>query len=145
MVQLQRQASPTVPSVPPTQTLKIQRPPFPKWYGTPPYKPIFLAQEENYKAKAYYSIISDWNRTILSTRHISVSISADMLQSLPRSISSMFLNDARFASNGISLLSHILSRLNLLSSKNLLLLTINDLNHIDMLLNETSIDYMYRV
>ena len=129
VAQLRRQVSQTVTPTPPTQILNIQRSPLPKWYGTPLSKPMFLAQVENYKSKAYYSSVSEWSRTTLSTINFSVYISADMLSYLPRSLSSMFLNYTRFSSNSIAMLSHILSHLNPSSSDNLLL-TINDLNYL---------------
>ena len=141
VVQLQRQAYQTVAPMSPTQTLNIQRSPFPKWYGTPPSKIMFLEQVDNYRSETYYPSVSYWICTTLSTRHISVSISANMLPSLPRAQSSMFLNDAHFVYDGISVLSHLLYHLNPSSSDNLLL-AINNLNHLEMSLNKTSIYYM---
>ena len=67
--------------------------------------PLFLAQIETYKAEAFYARIQDWEKTTQTTRQLSVAISLDMLLSLPALISSMFLNDARFLSDGITILS----------------------------------------
>ena len=67
-----------------------------------------------------------------------------MLASLPSSISSMFLNDARFASDGIAMLSSLITHLNPSSNENLLL-AITDLTGLEMRLGESIIDYMSRV
>ena len=53
----------------------------------------------------------------------------------------MLLNDTRFSSDGISVISHLLTRLNPSSSENLLL-AISDLTPLKMGLGETSIKYM---
>ena len=53
----------------------------------------------------------------------------------------MFLNDARFASNRIAMLSSLLTHLNPSSNKNLLL-AISDLACLEMRLGESIIDYM---
>ena len=67
-----------------------------------------------------------------------------MLDSLPSSISSMFLNDARFASYGITMLSSLITHLNPSSNENLLL-AITDLTYLEIILGELSIEYMSRV
>ena len=112
MAQLQRQASPTVPQMPFPQNLKIQRPPFPKFYGTPTTKQIFLTQGYNYKDWAYYAGIADWSQTTSMTKQLGVAISADILSSLPQALSSMFLNNTQLSSYRISMLSHLLTQLN---------------------------------
>ena len=56
----------------------------------------------------------------------------------------MFLNDARFASDGIAMLSSLLTHLNSSSSEKLLLV-IPDLTCLEMRLGESIIDYMLRV
>ena len=56
----------------------------------------------------------------------------------------MFLNDARFASYGIAMLSSLLTHLNPYSNENLLL-AISYLTRLEMRLGESSIDYMSRV
>ena len=56
----------------------------------------------------------------------------------------MFLNDARFASDGIIMLSSLLTYLNPYLNKNLLL-AISDLIRLEMRLGKASIDYMSRV
>ena len=66
-----------------------------------------------------------------------------MLAYLPRSVSPMFLNDARFASDSISMLSHLLTHPNP-SSRKKLLLVISDITRLNMELGESSIDYMSR-
>ena len=67
-----------------------------------------------------------------------------MLDLLPSLISSMFLHDPRFSSDGIAMLSSLLTHLNTSSIKNLFL-TISDLTFLDIRLGESSIDYMSRV
>ena len=129
---IQRQLSP--PSVAPTQmtpSYKIHFPPFPKWDGTPMTKPLLLAHFVTYKYKAYYVSVQDWTKTTTATKYPSVAISAHILSSLPRAISSMFLNDPGFASDGIPMLSYLLTHLNPSSSKNLLL-AISDLTCLEM-------------
>ena len=74
--------------------------------------PPVLAQIETYKAKAFYAGVHDWAQTTPTNRQLSVTIRLDMLASLPSLISSMFLNDARFESDGIVMLSSLLTRLN---------------------------------
>ena len=76
-----------------------------------------------------------------ATKHLSVAISADMLSALPFNVSSVFLNDDRFASNGIAMFSSFLTRLNPSSRKNLLL-AISDLTFLEMGLGKSSIDFM---
>ena len=56
----------------------------------------------------------------------------------------MFLNDARFASDGIAMLSSLLTHLNPSSNENLFL-EISDLTRLEMRLGKSSIDYMLRV
>ena len=136
------------PKQPQTQLLayhfKPQRPPFPKWEGTLPTTPLIPAQIETYKAEAFYASIHNWTQTKSTTRQISVSISSDMLASLPALILLMFLNDARFASEGITMLSSLITRLNPSSNENLLL-EITYLTRLEMRLGKLSIDYMSRV
>ena len=56
----------------------------------------------------------------------------------------MFLNDAIFASDGIAMLSLLLTHLNPSSRENLLL-SISDPTRLEMRLGKSSIDYMLRV
>ena len=119
-------------------------PPFQKWYGTPPTTPLFLAQFLTYKSEAFYAGVHDWTHTTQSSKHFSILISADMLVSLPRSVSLVIFNDAIFASDSIVMISHLLTHLNPSSSENLLLY-ISDITRLDMVLGESSIDYMSRV
>ena len=103
--QLQRQPYP--PQVAPTQLnqyYKIQHPPFTKWDETPTTKSLFLTQVATYKSEAYYTGVQDWTQTMTSTKQLSIAIRANMLSSLPHAISSIFLNNARFSSNGISMI-----------------------------------------
>ena len=123
---------------------KLQRPPFPKWDGTLPTTPLLLAQIETYKAKAFYASIQYWTKTTQTTRQISVAIISDILASLQASISSMFLKNARFASDGITILSSLITHRNPSSNENLLL-EITDLTRLEIRLGESSIDYMSRV
>ena len=53
----------------------------------------------------------------------------------------MFLNDNQLVSDGISMLLQLLNNLNYSSSENLLL-SIKNLNHLDMLLGDSSTDNM---
>ena len=119
-------------------------PPFPKWYGMPTTKPLFLTQVVTYKFEEYYAGVQDLNQTMSATKHMSVSISADMLPSLPHAVSSMFLNNARFASGGISVLSFLITHPNSSSRKNILL-AISYLTFLEMEVGESSIDFMPRV
>ena len=97
-----------------------------------------------FKAKEFYSGVHDWTQTTQSSKHLSVTISVDTIASLLQSVSSMFLNDARFASDGIAILLHLLTHLKPSSSENLLL-EISDLTSLEMGLGELSIDDMLRV
>ena len=121
-----------------------QRLPFPKWDGTPPTTPLFLAQIETYKDEAFYDGVHDWTQTTPTNRQHSVSIISDMQDFLPSSISSMFLNDARFASDGIAMLLSLLTHPNPSSNENLIF-AISDLTRLEMRLGKSSIDYMSRV
>ena len=56
----------------------------------------------------------------------------------------MFLNNARFASDGITTLSSLITHLNPSSNENLLL-EITDLTRLETRLDESSIEYMSRV
>ena len=100
---------------------KPQCPPFPKWDGTLPTITMLIEQIETYKAEAFYAGVHDWNQTTPTNRQLSVTISSDMMYSLPSSISSMFLNDARFASDRIAMLSSLLTHLKPSSNENLLI------------------------
>ena len=82
--------------------------------------------------------------TTPASRKLSVAISSNILSSLPSSISSMFLNYARFASDRIAIIFLLLTHVNPSSSKNLFL-SISDLTRLEMRLGELSIDYMLRV
>ena len=136
------------PHPPQTQSLfyqlKCQRPPFPKWDRTLPTTPLFLAQIETYKSEAFYAGVHDWTQTTPTTRQLSVAISSDMLDSLLSFISSMFLNDLIFASDGIAMLSSLITHLNPSSNENVLL-AITDLTRLEMRLGELIINYMSRV
>ena len=124
--------------------VRPQHPPFPKWVGTPPTTPLYLAQMATYKAEAFYSRVHDWTHTTPTNQQLSIAIRSDILASLPSSISLMFLNDARFASDGIAMISSLFIHLNLSFKKNLLL-AISDPTRLEMRLGESSIDYMPRV
>ena len=78
------------------------------------------------------------------TRQLSIAISLDMLDSLLPSISSIFISDARFASDGITMLPSLISHPNPSSNENLLL-EITDLTRLETRLDESSIEYMSRV
>ena len=78
------------------------------------------------------------------TRQLSVGIISDVLALLPSSISSIFLNDTRFASDVIVMLSSLITHLNPSSNENPLL-SITDLTRLKMGLGKSSIDYMPRV
>ena len=100
---------------------KPHRPPFPECDGTPPTTSLFLSQIATYKAEDFYYGVHDWTHITPTNRQLSVAISSDMLDFLPSSISLMFQNDARFVSDGIAILSSLLTHLNPYSNKNLLL------------------------
>ena len=106
--------------------------------------PLFLAQIATYNSEAFYAGMHDWMRTTPTSRKLSVAISSKILDSLPSSISLMFLNDTRFASDGIAKISLLLTDLNPSSNENLLL-AISDLTSLKIQLVESSIDYMYRI
>ena len=63
-----------LPSPQPAQQLllsyqfKTQRPPFPKWDGTPPTTPLFLFQIATYKAKAFYAGVHAWTHNTPTNR-----------------------------------------------------------------------------
>ena len=78
------------------------------------------------------------------TKQLGVVISADILSSLPQALSSMFLNNNRFASDGIAILSNLITHLKPSSRENLRL-AINDLNHLEMSLGGSSINYISHV
>ena len=145
LAQLNSRSSPNQPQ---TQSLayqfKPQRPPFLKWEGTLPTTPIFPEKIETYKAEDLYAGVHDWIQTTLTTRHLSVAISLDILSSLPPSISSMLLNNARFVSDGITMISSLITHLNPSSNENVLL-DITNLTRLEIRLGESSIDYMSRV
>ena len=67
-----------------------------------------------------------------------------MLSYLPQSVSWMFPNNVIFASDGVAILSHLLTHLNPSSRQNLFL-AISDLTCLDMGIGESIIDYMSRV
>ena len=106
--------------------------------------PLLLAKVTTYKAKALYSGVHNWTQTTQAIKHISVTIRSDMLASIPQSISSMFLNNARFASYRIVMLSHLLTHLNPSSRENLLL-SISDITCLEMRIGKSSINFMLRV
>ena len=89
----------------------------------------------------FYSGVQDWAKIFPASKHLSVTFGADILASLPQEVLSMFLNDIIFASNGIAILSHLLTHLNPSSSENLLL-DIYDLTCLDMGLGKSRINYM---
>ena len=136
------------PNQPQTQSItyqfKPQRPPFPKWDGTLPTTPLFLAQTKTYKAEDFYASTHDWTKTTQTTRKLSVSISSDMLASIPSLISLMFQKNAIFSSDGITMMSSLITHLNPSSNENLLL-AITDITCLEMRLGESRIDYMSRV
>ena len=128
----------------PLHQFKPQRPPFQKLYSTPPMTLLFLSQIVTYKSVAFYAGVHDWAHTTPTNRQLSVAISSDMLASLPSSISSMFLNDSRFVSDVIAMISSLTTHLNP-SSKENLLLAISVLTRLKIRPVKSSIDYMSRV
>ena len=140
LAQLSYRSSPHQPQ---TQYLsyqfKPQRPPFPKCDSTLPTTSLLLAQIETYKAEAFYAGVQDWTQTTPMTRQLSIAISSDIMALLPSSISSMFLNDAKFVSYGIEILSSLITHPNPSSNKNLIL-EITDLTCLEMRLGKSSID-----
>ena len=128
----------------PSYQFKPQIPPFTKWYGKTPKTSLLLAKIATYKAYAFYAGVNDWTRTTQTNRQLSVVISSNMLASLSSSISSIFLNDAIFASEVIAMLYSLLTHLNPSFRENLLL-EISYLTRLEMRLGESSIDYMSRV
>ena len=82
-------------------------------------------------------------QTTPASKHLSVAISYNMLALLLQSLSLIFLNDNRFASDGIAMISHLLTHFKTSSRKNLLL-AISDLTCLEMGLGESSIEYMSR-
>ena len=123
---------------------KLQRPSFQKWDGTLPTTPLFLAQIETYKAEDLYSRVYNWTQTTLNNKKVSVATSSEMLASFTSSISSMFLNDAKFASDGITMLQSLLTELNP-SSNEKFFLAISDITCLEMTLGKSTINYMPRV
>ena len=97
-----------------------------------------------YTSEAYYAGFHDWTCTTPASRKLSVAISSDMMALLLSSISSMFLNDVRFASDRIAIISLLFAQLNSSSVENLLL-AISDLTCLEIRLGDSSIDYMSRV
>ena len=92
MAQLQRQSClPLVATTNMTPFYKIHCPPFTKWYRTTTMKPLFLAQVVTYKSEAHYTGVQYLNQTTTATKHLSITISADMPSSLPHAVYSMFL------------------------------------------------------
>ena len=82
-----------MPLVPPIQMnfpSKIHCPPFPKWYGTPTTKSLFLAQVATYNPEAYYAGVQYWNQTATATKVLSVVISANMISNLPCDVYPIF-------------------------------------------------------
>ena len=126
------------------QEHKLHSLPFTKWYGTSHNTPLFFAQVATYKSEAFYSGVQDWTRTTPENKQLSIKIGANILAPLPRSVSSLFLNDIRFDSDGIAMFSHLLTHLNPSSSENPIL-TISDLTCLEMGLGESGINYMSRV
>ena len=136
IVQLNSHQSPHPPQPQPlVYQFKPQSPPFPKWDGTQPKNPLVLAQIETHKAEAFYAGVHDWMQTTPTNGQLSVATSSDMLASLPSSISLMLLNDAIFASDGITMLLSLLTHLNPSSNENHLL-AISDLTRLEMRLGE---------
>ena len=86
----------------------------------------------------------DWKQTTPTNRQLSVEISSDILASLTSSISLMFLNEARSASDGITMFLSLLTHLNLSPNKKLLL-EISDFTRLEIILGKSSIDYISRV
>ena len=144
MTQLNYLVYTTIPTTIDVVSIQTSAPPFPKWDGTPPTTPLLLAQMVTYKAKAFYAGKHHLTRTTPVSRQLSVKINFNMLVSHLSLISSIFLNDAKFGSNGIAKLYLLLTHLNP-SSKKKPLLAISDLTCLEMQLGKLSIDYVSRV
>ena len=142
---LQNQPSPPSVQLTPIDPIyKPQSPPFQKRYGTPSTTPLLLAQLVTYKSEACYSIFHNCTCTTQANKHLRVTISYEIMASIPRKVSSMFLNHTIFDSEGIFMLSQLLTHLNSSSSENLIL-AISDLTCLEMGLGELIIDYILRV
>ena len=110
-----------VQQTPITPAYKPQLPPLYKMGRDATHHPLLISKVATYKSEAFYSGVRDWTKTIISYKHLSVAIYANMLASLPQSVSSMLLNDLRFASNRITIIWHSITHLDPSSSENILL------------------------
>ena len=103
---------PSAPQPPLLYQYKHTAPPLSKWDGTSPTTPLFLEQIATYKAEDFYAGVHDWTCTTPAIWNLSVKIIYDMMALLPSLVPSMFLNDARFVSDVIAMLSSLLTHLN---------------------------------
>ena len=101
------------------QHTNLSSPPFTKWDGTPPTTPSSSQKLQHTNQKHFTQACT--TRQKKAYKHLSVAIYANMLASLPQSVSSMLLNDLRFTSNRITIIWHSITHLNPSSSENILL------------------------
>jgi hypothetical protein len=85
---------------------------FPKWDGKRASVPVFFTQLESYKGDPLFVAVVSWNITTPTTQRESQRIYGDMLASLTQEQLAPFLNNARFANDGIAMMASLVETIN---------------------------------
>ena len=85
---------------------------FPKWDGQRSTVPVFLAQLDSYKGDPYFAAVADWSMTTPSNRRKSQCVYSNMLTALTQDQLAPFLNNMRFAHDGMAMMASLTKTIN---------------------------------
>ena len=84
---------------------------FPTWDGTTESVPVFLAQLSSYKGDPFFATVLDWTYTVPSNVVESRRICIDMITSLTKEQLAPYLNNPRFANDGIAMVASLTDKI----------------------------------
>ena len=85
---------------------------FPKWDGQRSTVPVFLAQLDSYKREPYFAAVTDWTTTMQSNKREIQRVYSNMLSALSQDQLTPFLNNVRFANDGIAMTASLVKTIN---------------------------------
>ena len=84
---------------------------FPTYSGKRNDVPLFLARLTTYKADPFYKRVFDWSTTHPGFEEQSRVLRSDVLEHIPPSEQSLFVNDSRYDHDGFAMLQRLVSKL----------------------------------
>jgi hypothetical protein len=98
-----------VSGTPSTTTSTVKAPPFPTFSGQMADAPAFLEALDTIKQHAYFHFQGcDWDTMDPSKMDQSIHIRMELLEKLPQEYKNLFINDARYKSDGFAMLTELI-------------------------------------